>query len=51
MAAKAVKTYGLYNATFVRKPVAGTTVKQENWMNGGKLPSNKSSGSVTKFKK
>lgn len=49
MADNKYKTYGLYNANFVRVPAPGTTVKQESWM--GKLPSNASKGKTDKFKK
>ncbi len=43
------KTYGLYNATFVRTVQPGATIKREPW--SGKLPSNKSTSGTNKYKK
>ena len=48
--AKAITTYGLYNATFVRTTAPGGQVKQQSpW--GGKLPTNTKSGGTNKYKK
>lgn len=49
MKMKKIQGYGLYNAHFTRVPTPGLMVRQENWT--GKMPSNKSSGGATKFKK
>lgn len=43
------KTYGLYNAGFVRVAAPGNTVKRESW--AGKLPSNKSTKGTYKATK
>lgn len=43
------RTYGLYQATFVRVAAPGGTVKQESWK--GKLPTNVKSGGTNKYKK
>lgn len=51
MAQKSIETYGLYNPIIKVVPAPGNMCIRQPWWGGSQMPSNKSSGTPTKFKK